>query len=264
MSLRLVLLRRLSTTSTQLAGHSKWANIRHDKAKNDAKRLKLAYQLATKIETLVRTGGADANALLDTLVEKAKKMSVTKKVIELAIKRGLGEIARDGPLLAEVTYEFVGPHGVLFVVVANTDNKARTVSQVKNAMGKMGANLSPCMYLFQRKGEVIFDAKPDETVDDVVDVAIDVGAEDVDEYHDADEYGDARLFRVVTDPLDLHHVANALSGRGYKLRDLRTSYIADAASVVDVPDDFGKPLAKALDELDNVPDVVDYYSNIRD
>lgn len=257
------LIRPFSTTPLVWAGHSKWANIRHDKAKNDAKRLKLAYQLATKIETTVRLGGADANASLDTLVEKAKKLSITKKVIELAIKRGLGEITKDGPAVLEVLYEFVGANGMSFVIVANTDNKARTVSLVKNAMGKMGANLSPCMYMFDRKGEVIFDPKQGEEVDDVLEVAIDIGAEDVDEFRDP-EYGDAVKFRIITDPLDLHTIANKVSELGYKLQDSRVSYLAQPDSLVEFPEDLEKQFGKAMDELDNIPEIVDYYSNLKE
>lgn len=256
--------RSFSSTPAVFAGHSKWANIRHDKAKNDAKRSKLAYQLATKIETAVRLGGAEANASLDTLIEKAKKLSITKKVIESAIKRGTGEVVKDGPALLEVLYEFVGPNGISFVIVANTDNKARTVSMVKNAMGKMGANMSPCMYLFERKGEVIFEPKDNEDLDGVLEVAIDIGAEDVDEYRDPEEFGDAVMFRMITEPLDLHAIANSVSELGYKLRDLRTSYLASSDNLVDFPEDLQGKFAKSIDELDAIPEIVDYYTNIRE
>lgn len=256
--------RLFGTTSRAWAGHSKWQNIRHDKAKNDAKKSREASILATRIEASVRAGGSDANAQLDTLVEKAKKLNVTKKIIENAIKRGLGEIAVDGPVKQEVLYEFMGPAGVAFIVVANTDNKARTVSTVKLAMSRFNASLSPCAYLFQRKGEIIFKPLQSQEFDDVFEMAIEIGAEDVEPYEDVQqEYDDTELFRIVTDPAQLRDISNELVKAGYTLKDVKTSLIADADNEVDLPEELSKGLNKCLEELDAIPEIIDYYSNLR-
>lgn len=258
-------LRWLHSSTALCAGHSKWQNIRHDKAKNDAKKSKEAYAIANRITTSVKQGGVDGNAQLATIIEKAKKLNVTKKIIDNAIKRGTGEMDTDGVQMFEVMYEFMGPKGVAFIVEANTDNKTRTIGLVKHALTKFNASLSPCQYLFQRKGEIIFDAKtPDELLDQLLDVAIEVGAEDVESYEDPDgEYGNLRLFRIITEPSDLNAVSNNLSEMGYKLRDSKTVFLADADSEVDYPEEFAKSMNKCLELLDDINEVTNYYTNIR-
>ncbi|KAK6465338.1 transcriptional regulator TACO1-like protein [Scheffersomyces coipomensis] len=258
---------RLFHTGTRIfAGHSKWANIKHDKAKNDAKRSREAYAMAQKIESAARMGGVDGNASLETLIEKAKKLNVTKKIIDNAIKRGTGEVSIDGPALSDVQYEFVGPGGVAMIITATTDNKARTVMLVKNAMGKFNASLSPCLYLFQKKGEVIFEPlTPDESLDDIFEVAIDIGAEDVGEYNDVEEeYDNVKLYRIISDPTDVFSISNQLKERGYKLKDASTKYIADIDNEVPFPEEFAKGFNRALTELDLVNEVTDYFTNIKE
>lgn len=256
--------RSLCTTRPLLAGHSKWQNIRHDKAKNDARKLREAYAMATRITASVKSGGAEGNAQLATLIDKAKKMNITKKIIENAVKRGTGEAHGDGAALTDTMYEFMGPGGVAFIVEATTDNKTRTVSKVKHAMAKFNASLSLCAYLFQRKGEVVFAPKANETLDDVFEVALDIGAEDVMEYDDVDgEYNGERLFRVVTDPADLNSVSNELSKRGYVLRDSKTVFLAEPGTEVELPEDLEKLLNKCLTELDDIADVTSYHTNLK-
>ncbi|CUM49630.1 unnamed protein product [Debaryomyces tyrocola] len=249
-----------------LAGHSKWANIKHDKAKNDAKKSREAYSIATRIVSSVKAGGVDGNAQLLTLVEKAKKLNVTKKIIENAIKRGTGEISSEGQQLSEVTYEFMGPGGVAFIVEASTDNKTRTIGLVKHAMSKFNASLSPCQYLFDRKGSIIFSPLNEtETLDDVLEVAIDIGAEDVEDYKDTDnEYGKEKLFKIVTDVGDIFEISNKLSAKGYALKDSTTGYMAESDTLVEFPEAHEKGLKKALELLDEIPELTNYYSNIKD
>lgn len=257
--------RPLHTGSVLRAGHSKWQNIRHDKAKNDAKKSREAYALSTRITASVKSGGVDANAQLATLMEKAKKLNITKKIIENAIKRGTGELTQEGTATTDVTYEFMGPGGVAFIIEATTDNKNRTVGFVKHAMSKFNASLSPCQYLFQRKGEIVFEPKENEDLDEVLEVAIDVGAEDVDHFKDPEnEYEGQKLFRIITEPADLNLVSNALSELGYKLKDSKSVFVADADNEVDYPEEHEKALGKCLELLDEVDEVTNYYSNIRD
>lgn len=253
-------------TGMAFAGHSKWANIRHDKAKNDAKKLREAYSLATRIAASVKSAGVDGNAQLVTLVEKAKKLNVTKKIIENAIKRGTGELSNDGAQTFEVTYEFMGPGGVAFIIDANTDNKTRTIGLVKHAMSKFSASLSPCQYLFERKGEVVFEpVSENETLDDVLETAIDIGAEDVEDFKDPEnEYAGERLFRIITAPGDLQTVSNTLSEKGYKLKDSKTVLIAEPDNEVDFPESHKAGFDKAIDLLDEIAEITTYYSNIRD
>jgi len=249
-----------------LAGHSKWANIKHDKAKNDAKKSREAYSIATRIVSSVKAGGVDGNAQLATLIEKAKKLNVTKKIIENAIKRGTGEISSEGQQLSEVTYEFMGPGGVAFIVEASTDNKTRTIGLVKHAMSKFNASLSPCQYLFERKGSIIFSPLNEtETLDDVLEVAIDIGAEDVEDYKDTDnEYGQEKLFKIVTNAGDIFEISNKLSAKGYTLKDSTTGYVAENDTLVEFPEAHEKGLKKALELLDEIPELTNYYSNIKD
>lgn len=254
------------SSSFLLAGHSKWANIRHDKAKNDAKKSREAYSIASRIVASVKAGGVDGNAQLITLIEKAKKLNVTKKIIENAIKRGTGEITSDGQQMSEVTYEFMGPGGVAFIIEANTDNKTRTIGLVKHAMSKFNASLSPCQYLFERKGGIIFSPLEEtETLDDVLDVAIDIGAEDVEDFKDTDnEYGQEKLFKISTAPGDIFEVSNKLSLKGYTLKDSVTEYVAENDTQVEFPEAHEKGFKKALELLDEISELTNYYSNIKD
>ncbi|EGW33391.1 uncharacterized protein SPAPADRAFT_136980 [Spathaspora passalidarum NRRL Y-27907] len=246
------------------AGHSKWANIKHDKAKNDAKKSKEAYHLSHRIESAVRQGGKENNPTLDMFVEKAKKLNVSKAVIEKAIKRGAGEMVSDGPALSDVVYELMGPGGVAFVVQASTDNKSRTVSQVRNALAEFSATASPCMYMFEKKGEVVFLPKADanESFDDVFEVALDIGAEDVEEV-EIDNIKMPLVYRLLCDQTEINNIVKELGSRGYQIQNSSIRYIANSDSRVPYPEN-NKGFDKAIDALDDVRDVVDYYTNIED
>lgn len=252
------------TSAFSLAGHSKWQNIRHDKAKNDAKKSREAYAMATRITASVKTGGTDGNAQLVTLMDKAKKLNITKKIIDNAIKRGTGELTSE-TTATPTSYEFVGPGGVAFIIEAETDNKTRTIGLVKHAMSKFNASLSPCQYLFQRKGEIIFCPLTEtEELDDVLEVAIEVGAEDVEDFKDIDgEFNGERLFRMITETSELNSVSNNLSAKGYTLRDSKSIFLADADNEVDFPEEQEKSWNKCIDLLDEVAEITNYYTNIR-
>ncbi|EGV60129.1 hypothetical protein CANTEDRAFT_111879 [Yamadazyma tenuis ATCC 10573] len=259
------LTRAVHSTAPTWAGHSKWQNIRHDKAKNDAKKSREAYAIASRIETSVKQGGVEGNAQLATLMEKAKKLNVTKKIVENAVKRGNGETIGDEKPMSAVTYEFMGPGGVAMVVEATTDNKTRTVGLVRHALSKFNASLSPCLYMFERKGRVVFAPRDgDETLDDLLEVAIDVGAEDVEEFVDHDqEYNGERLFQVITDPSQVGDISNQLSQKGYQLKDTNVEYVSGEENEVEFPADE-KAFNKALEMLDEIPEITEYYTNIRD
>jgi YebC/PmpR family DNA-binding regulatory protein len=261
---------RLSRTSARSlhcgaplsAGHSKWANIRHDKAKNDARRAKEAYQMALRITLCVRQAGTEGNAQLATLMDKAKKLNVTKKIIEAAVRRGSGESAGDALQTHDVVYEFRGPGGVAVIVEATTDNKTRTVSLVKHAMSKFGAHNGACQYLFRRQGWVVFAPPPGASADDVLELAIDVGADDVAEWEDEEYGGEPAVYRVVADPLAMLAVANGLAAAGCRLLDVAQGWEADEAATVAFPEGHEKAFQKAVDLLDEVQEVTNYYTNI--
>ncbi|KAI5951914.1 hypothetical protein KGF54_004989 [Candida jiufengensis] len=261
--------RILPIQSIRFAGHSKWANIKHDKAKNDAKKSKEATLIATKIESCVRAGGKDSNASLEQLLDKAKKLNVSKQVITNAIKRGSGELNDGANNQTEVSYEFMGPGGVAFIISALTDNKARTVMRVKTAMAYFQASLSPCNFMFEKKGEILFEPKPNtvENFDDIFEMVLEVGAEDIEEVEFDNEYkpGETyKFYRVICDPLEIHKISNEISSKGYKLHESSVRYLADKDGQVQFPEEFSKGYFRAIDNLDQTPEVVDYFTNIED
>ncbi|RUM88407.1 MAG: YebC/PmpR family DNA-binding transcriptional regulator, partial [Thermovibrio sp.] len=180
-----------------MAGHSKWANIRHKKAAQDAKRGKIFTKLAREITVAAREGGGDPekNPRLRAAIEKARKFNMPKENIERAIKRGTGEIA--GESYEEVTYEGYGPGGVAIIVKCLTDNRNRTAAEVRHAFSKHGGNLgtSGCVsWMFERKGVISIPAENYDE-DTVMMAAIEAGAEDV--------VREDNKFIVYTNPSDL-------------------------------------------------------------
>ena len=173
-----------------MAGHSKWANIQHRKNAQDAKRGKLFTKLIREITVAAKMGGADidANPRLRLAVDKAKAQSMPKDNIERAIKRGAGET--DGDDFFEIRYEGYGPGGTAVMVDCLTDNRNRTVAEVRHAFTKYGGNLGAdgsVAYLFNHVGQLLYPAGSDE--DSVMEAAIEAGAEDV--IVDGDDiYGD--------------------------------------------------------------------------
>ncbi|EDK42847.1 conserved hypothetical protein [Lodderomyces elongisporus NRRL YB-4239] len=253
----------------RFAGHSKWSNIRHDKAKNDAKKSKEATLISDKIASCVRTGGVDGNANLESLIERAKKLNVSKTVIQGAIKRGSGNI--DNSLAnSEVSYEFMGPHGIAMIVSAVTDNKARTVMRVKSALQYFSASMSPCNYMFEKKGEILFKPKDMQNVeefDHVMDMVIELGAEDIEEFDFEDEVKPDvvhKIYRLICDPMDIHQISNELGAKGYKIHDSSIRSLANPDVEVEFPEADSKGFLKAIDALDQTPEVTDYFTNIKD
>ncbi len=163
-----------------MAGHSKWANIQHRKGAQDAKRGKLFTKLIREITVSARMGGGDAasNPRLRAAIDKALAGNMTKDTIDRAIKRGAG--AADGDNYEEVRYEGYGPGGVAVMVDCMTDNRNRTVAEVRHAFSKFGGNLGTegsVAYLFEKVGLLSFPAGSDE--DQIMEVALEAGAQDV-------------------------------------------------------------------------------------
>jgi len=160
-----------------VAGHSKWANIQHRKKAQDARRGKLFTRLIREITVAAKTGGSDldANPTLRTAVDKARAQSVPKDAIERAVKRGAGEL--DGADYEEIRYEGYGPAGVAFIVDCLSDNRNRTVAEVRHAFSKGGGNLGQSgsvAYLFDNVGVLLYSPEHDE--DRVMEAALEAGA----------------------------------------------------------------------------------------
>ncbi|SNR89219.1 YebC/PmpR family DNA-binding transcriptional regulator [Desulfurobacterium atlanticum] len=236
-----------------MAGHSKWANIKHKKAAQDAKRGKIYTKLAREITVAAREGGGDPefNPRLRTAIEKAKKFNMPKENIERAIKRGTGEIA--GETYEEVTYEGYGPGGVAIIVKCLTDNRNRTASEVRHAFSKHGGNLgtSGCVsWMFERKGVITVSAEGQDE-ESVMMVAIDAGAEDF--------VAEDGTFIIYTQPSDLETVKKALEEAGIKIEEAKLDLIPQTTTRVE--GETAQKVLKLLEHLEDLDDVQEVYSN---
>ena len=205
-----------------MAGHSKWAGIKHKKAIVDSRRGKLFTKLARAITVAAKEGGGDVegNPRLGLAVQKAKDASMPKDNIERAIAKGTGEGA-DVDALEEVVYEGYGPGGVALLVEAVTDNRNRTGSEVRHIFAKHGGNLGEpgsVAYLFDKKGIVVVDAE--RYSEDQLMVAIDAGAEDIGLDDD--------VYEIICEPADLSAVRDALERPGSSSRPPRSPAAQDA------------------------------------
>ncbi|WP_457569004.1 YebC/PmpR family DNA-binding transcriptional regulator [Desulfurobacterium sp.] len=236
-----------------MAGHSKWANIKHKKAAQDAKRGKIYTKLAREITVAAREGGGDPefNPRLRAAIEKAKKFNMPKENIERAIKRGTGEIA--GETYEEVTYEGYGPGGVAIIVKCLTDNRNRTASEVRHAFSKHGGNLgtSGCVaWMFERKGVVTINAEGKDE-EEVMMIAIDAGAEDF-----VNEDGQ---FIIYTQPQDLENVKKALEEAGVEIEEAKLDLVPQNTTRVE--GETAQKVLKLLEVLEDLDDVQEVYSN---
>jgi YebC/PmpR family DNA-binding regulatory protein len=236
-----------------MAGHSKWANIKFRKAAQDAKRGKLFTKLIREITVAARSGGgeADANPRLRAAMDKALGANMAKDVIERAIKRGTGEL--DGVNYEEVRYEGYAPGGIAVLVECTTDNRNRTVGEVRHAFSKHGGNLGTdgsVAYLFDKMGVIRFPPGNDE--DRIMEVALDAGARDVISEEDGS-------IEVVAAPEDFHEVRSAFEGAGIEPED--ADLIQRATTEVALNRDDGEKVLKLLDALEEIDDVQDVYSN---
>jgi len=238
-----------------MSGHSKWATIKRSKAANDAKRGKIFTKLGHEITVAVREGGPDpeANFRLRLVLEKAKRANMPKENIERAIRRATGG-GSDGQELEEIIYEGYGPHGTAIMVQALTDNRNRTVSEVRHIFSRYGGNLGAegCVsWMFSQKGHIIVNPG-DEDAEEIALVAIDAGAEDVEISDDAVEVYTARE--------DLKSVQDALEAASYEIAESRLAWIPQSYVTLDEKQALtGMKLIEALEDLDDVQEV---FSNL--
>ncbi len=236
-----------------MAGHSKWANIKFRKAAQDAKRGKLFTKLIREITVSARQGGgdADANPRLRAAIDKALSNNMTRDTIERAIMRGTGE--GDGVDIEEIRYEGYAPAGVAILVECATDNRNRTVSEVRHAFSKFGGNLGTdgsVAYLFSKVGTIVFEPGADE--EKVMDVAIESGADDV----LTDEDGS---IEVLTQPDVFSDVNQAIKEAGLVAID--ADIVQRPSTEVELSKDEAEKVMKLIDALEDLDDVQDVFSN---
>lgn len=234
-----------------MAGHSKWANIKHRKGRQDAARGKLFGKLAKAIEVAAREGGGavEFNPTLAMAVGKAKAASMPNDNIERAIKRGTGEA--EGAVYEEIWYEGYGPGGVALYVQILTDNRNRAASDVRSTFTRNHGNLGEpgsVGYLFSQKGMILANGSED----DVMLVALDAGAEDI------QDAGDGAV-EVITGPSELAAVRTALEEAGVEIESADVTQLP--ASTVPVEESDARKILRLIDALDDLDDVQAVFSN---
>jgi len=236
-----------------MAGHSKWANIQHRKNAQDAKRGKLFTKLIREITVAAKMGDPDpaANPRLRLAVDKALAGNMTRDTIDRAIKRGAG--AQDGENFEEVRYEGYGPGGVAVMVDCVTDNRNRTVAEVRHAFTKAGGNLGTdgsVAYQFTKNGILSYPAGSDE--DRIIEAALDAGAEDV-------LNNDDGSIDVLTEPDQFVDVKEAMVAADLKPENAEVTMRADNASSLELEE--AEKMIRLLDRLEDLDDVQNVYSN---
>jgi YebC/PmpR family DNA-binding regulatory protein len=236
-----------------MAGHSKWANIQHRKGAQDKKRGKLFTKLIREITVAARLGGGDiaANPRLRLAVDKAKAKSMPKDNIERAIKKGSGEL--DGNDFQEIRYEGYGPGGTAVMVDCMTDNRNRTVAEVRHAFSKFGGNLGAdgsVSYMFQHVGLLSYPAGSDE--DAIMEAAIEAGADDV-------VVDDDSAVEVLTAPSDFESVRDAMRAAGFSPEEAELTMRADNNTELELQ--AAGSMIKMLEMLEDLDDVQNVYSN---
>ena len=236
-----------------MAGHSKWANIQHRKKAQDAKRGKLFTRLIREIVVAAKAGGSDtdSNPALRTAVDKAKAQSVPKDAIERAVKRGAGEL--DGSDYEEIRYEGYGPAGVAFIVDCLSDNRNRTVAEVRHAFSKGGGNLGQSgsvSYMFDSVGVLLYSPEHDE--DNIMEAALEAGAEDV-------IVADDGSIEVLTSAEDYIAVKQAMTDVGLEPEDADLTMRASTNAELGVED--AQKVLRLVDLLESSDDVQEVYYN---
>ena len=230
-----------------MSGHSKWHTIKHKKGAADAKRGKMFEKLAKEIAVAARIGGGDtaSNARLRKAVADARAQSMPNEKIENAIKRGTGEI--EGVSYDEITYEGYGPGGVAVYLECQTDNKNRTVAEIRHMFGKLGGNLgeSGCVsWMFSKKGYIIVD-KEAKSQDEMEELAIEVGAEDISD--------DGDTWEIFTAPEDFEQVREAIVAAGIEPQSAQIEWIP--STYVELSGSDAQRMIKLMDQLDDHDDV---------
>ena len=236
-----------------MAGHSKWANIKHRKAAQDAKRGKIFTKLIRELTVAAKLGGPEPadNPRLRSAVDKALTANMTRDTIDRAIARGAG--SNDADNVEELTYEGYGAGGVAILVEAMTDNRNRTVAEVRHAFNKCGGNLGTdgsVAYLFTRRGQISYAPGADEEA--LLEAALEAGAEDV-------VTNDDGSIDVLTAFEDFGAVKDALDTAGFASEAAEVSMIPSTTTALDL--DTAQKVIQLIDMLEDLDDVQNVYSN---
>jgi YebC/PmpR family DNA-binding regulatory protein len=234
-----------------MSGHSKWATIRRKKGAIDAKRGKIFTKLIREIQTAARMGGGsvDGNPRLRLAVEKARSENMPKDTIQRAIQKGSG--GGEGSNFEEVVYEGYGPGGVAILIEGLTDNRTRTVSEVRHVFSKHGGNMGAqgCVsHLFEKKGQVVLEGV---NGDALMEAALEAGADDVVEYEGT--------FTVFTRPSDLEGVKAALEKAGFAPKSAEITM--QASTHVPLKGDAAESMVKLAEALEDLDDVQSVHAN---
>ena len=235
-----------------MAGHSKWANIKFRKGVQDAKRGKIFTKLIREITVSARMGGGEesSNPRLRDAVKKALNANMKRDTIDNAIKRGVGGL--DGDAMVAMRYEGYGPGGIAVLVDCLSDNKNRTVSEVRHAFTKHGGNLGTdgsVSYLFANQGEILM--APGLSEEKVMEIALDAGASDI-----SSEEGQIEVIAPVE---SYHSVLNALHDAGLEIEESQLTMRASLMVAID--DETAESLMKLIDVLEDLDDVQEVYTN---
>lgn len=236
-----------------MAGHSKWANIQHRKKAQDAKRGKLFTKLIREITISARMGGGDANSnpRLRAAIDSALRANMTRDTIDRAVKRGSSD--QEGDNVEEIRYEGYGPAGVAVMVDCMTDNRNRTVAEVRHAFAKNGGNLGTdgsVAFMFNKVGQISYDADSDEDL--IMEAALEAGANDV-------VVNDDGSIDVITAPDSFMDVKEAMVGAGHEPSSAEVTMRPDNTSPLDEED--AARLLRLIDMLEDLDDVQQVYSN---
>ena len=236
-----------------MAGHSKWANIQHRKGRQDARRGKIFTKLIKEITVAAKIGSGDPNfnPRLRLAIDKAKEENMPADNIDRAVKRGTGEL--EGVVYEEIRYEGYGPGGVPVIVDCLTDNRTRTVADVRHAFSKHGGNMGTdgsVAFLFKHCGQLLFAPGTDENK--VMEAALEAGAEDVTTHEDGS-------IEVITAPYEFSTVKALLEKAGLKAE--MGEVTMKPANEVELADEEAAKMQKMLDALENLDDVQEVYSS---
>jgi YebC/PmpR family DNA-binding regulatory protein len=236
-----------------MSGHSKWATIKRKKGAEDAKRGKIFTKVIRELTVAAREGGGDpaANPRLRTVMEKAKQANMPNDNVQRAIKKGTGEL--EGEIYEESNLEGYGPGGVAVILAIMTDNKNRTVSEIRNVFSKNGGNLGEvgCVsWVFQKKGSINFN-KSDVAEDALMETALEAGAEDIKDEED--------VWHVVTEPTSYEAVKKAVESKGWKPVAAEVTLVPQ--NFVKLSGDAAQKMLKLMEALEDQDDVQNVYAN---
>lgn len=236
-----------------MAGHSKWANIKHRKAAQDAKRGKLFTKHIREITVAAREGGGDpaSNAALRIAVDKALGVNMTRDTVERAIKRGTGDL--DGVTYEEMTYEGYASGGIAIMVECSSDNKNRTVAEVRHAFSKYNGSMGTSgsvAYMFQSLGSIIMAEGVDEEA--VMEVALEAGADDIVSHEDG-------VVEVTCSPSEYVALMQALEKADIAVAESELTKRAE--NEITLSDDDAEKVLKLVDALEDLDDVVEVFTN---